>query len=640
MANKNKNTKKLVAHTDDDPTSEFEIPDFLRSPQRNFEPEIEVDEQTFDIDDVQTSPHGRSRAELKSALSEQAKLVEVLNFEIEQLSSRRRGLEEELKARKEITDNINSEVQESRIQLGEAVRALETRNEEYDSTKTALNKANSLIERLNDTTSGLKIATKDFKRKIKSLESDLATGKKRYVALEKELRNKPKSTKISANTSEKSDNRVSARKLELETARTDLADLRNYVDGRKGEWAQLRAKLVETHDQLDIQRKETERLGRDVDEKNAQLVRSREQYIKASEQLLQQKAKVRKLSKKNRELDRTLNRDARQEIVACQARIAEQSGELAARLQELKGLRNDNGRIEQYSDALRIQLQDQVSISKVSVAIRHKLEAGLDAANEMVNKLSDELNTEQQLNKDHADMVENLQQEYEREVRQIRFELGAAEETLAGQETLNEQLASDLIDNQGFRQALETQINEVEKENKNTILALNAKLQRTRQDADDYERKLRTKDSAIADLMQELANYSTKIDSTGDFENVLQKIDGFRTTKNEASDHEDRERVARYLIADVDGRELRFPLFKERLTIGRTSQNDIQLNMQYVSRRHAVISTDLGKTRVIDWGSKNGVFVNDEQVTEHILRSGDVVSIGMADFKYEERTKR
>jgi pSer/pThr/pTyr-binding forkhead associated (FHA) protein len=62
--------------------------------------------------------------------------------------------------------------------------------------------------------------------------------------------------------------------------------------------------------------------------------------------------------------------------------------------------------------------------------------------------------------------------------------------------------------------------------------------------------------------------------------------------------------------------------------------------MYYVSRRHAVISTDHGQTRVIDWGSKNGVFVNGVQVTERILKSGDTVSIGTAEFRYEERVMR
>ena len=98
--------------------------------------------------------------------------------------------------------------------------------------------------------------------------------------------------------------------------------------------------------------------------------------------------------------------------------------------------------------------------------------------------------------------------------------------------------------------------------------------------------------------------------------------------------------MARLLIGHVDGRVLRFPLFKERLTIGRTSQNDITLNIQYVSRRHAVITTTGGDTRIVDWGSKNGVFVNRRRVSEQVLRQGDVVSIGMADFTYQERGKR
>lgn len=53
-----------------------------------------------------------------------------------------------------------------------------------------------------------------------------------------------------------------------------------------------------------------------------------------------------------------------------------------------------------------------------------------------------------------------------------------------------------------------------------------------------------------------------------------------------------------------------------------------------------MISIDHNQTRVIDWGSKNGVFVNDTKVTEKILESGDIVTIGTTDFRYEERSKR
>ncbi|MEM8817650.1 MAG: FHA domain-containing protein [Pseudomonadota bacterium] len=94
------------------------------------------------------------------------------------------------------------------------------------------------------------------------------------------------------------------------------------------------------------------------------------------------------------------------------------------------------------------------------------------------------------------------------------------------------------------------------------------------------------------------------------------------------------------LIGRIDNQELRFPLFKKRLTIGRTQQNDIQLNVPYISRRHAVVLTEGDTTRVVDWGSKNGVYVNSRRVTEHFLKSGDKVTIGNADFHYEERVRR
>ena len=102
----------------------------------------------------------------------------------------------------------------------------------------------------------------------------------------------------------------------------------------------------------------------------------------------------------------------------------------------------------------------------------------------------------------------------------------------------------------------------------------------------------------------------------------------------------DRERITRVLVGRFGSQELRFPLFKNRLTIGRTEDNDIQLKTSYISRRHAVILTEGDATRVIDWGSKNGVFVNSERVKEHLLSNGDIVAIGNVKFRYEERPKR
>jgi len=104
-------------------------------------------------------------------------------------------------------------------------------------------------------------------------------------------------------------------------------------------------------------------------------------------------------------------------------------------------------------------------------------------------------------------------------------------------------------------------------------------------------------------------------------------------------ERDDRDRVSRLLVGIADGKEVRFPLFKDRLTIGRTSDNDIQLKAPYISRRHAVVVSDPEAARIVDWGSKNGVYVNSSRVTEHFLESGDVVTIGTSEFRYEERPK-
>jgi pSer/pThr/pTyr-binding forkhead associated (FHA) protein len=53
-----------------------------------------------------------------------------------------------------------------------------------------------------------------------------------------------------------------------------------------------------------------------------------------------------------------------------------------------------------------------------------------------------------------------------------------------------------------------------------------------------------------------------------------------------------------------------------------------------------VIVTDSQATRIIDWGSKNGVYVNSKRVTEHFLKSGDRIRIGSIEFRYEELPRR
>jgi len=81
----------------------------------------------------------------------------------------------------------------------------------------------------------------------------------------------------------------------------------------------------------------------------------------------------------------------------------------------------------------------------------------------------------------------------------------------------------------------------------------------------------------------------------------------------------------------LQGSDQRWPLDKDRLTIGRGPDCDIILSDRVVSRRHACIERRDGDYFIRDDHSKNGTFVNGEPVfdTPHRLIDGDEIQIAL-----------
>ena len=89
------------------------------------------------------------------------------------------------------------------------------------------------------------------------------------------------------------------------------------------------------------------------------------------------------------------------------------------------------------------------------------------------------------------------------------------------------------------------------------------------------------------------------------------------------------------LILSLEGSMIReIPLDKERITIGRKAQNDIQIDNLAVSGEHACIVTILHDSFLEDMGSTNGTLVNGNPVKKHILQNNDVIEIGKYKMKY------
>ncbi len=71
-----------------------------------------------------------------------------------------------------------------------------------------------------------------------------------------------------------------------------------------------------------------------------------------------------------------------------------------------------------------------------------------------------------------------------------------------------------------------------------------------------------------------------------------------------------------------------------RMVMGRSNKADIQILDTQASREHIELSR-VGKDIVLtDLGSQNGVVVNDLDVKQHKLRTGDKIIIGSTVFKY------
>jgi sigma-B regulation protein RsbU (phosphoserine phosphatase) len=68
------------------------------------------------------------------------------------------------------------------------------------------------------------------------------------------------------------------------------------------------------------------------------------------------------------------------------------------------------------------------------------------------------------------------------------------------------------------------------------------------------------------------------------------------------------------LTGEIAGRKLQFSLQKERLTVGRGSKNDIDLDHSSVSRKHAEITVAGDRITIQDLNSANGTKVNGKEL--------------------------
>ena len=99
--------------------------------------------------------------------------------------------------------------------------------------------------------------------------------------------------------------------------------------------------------------------------------------------------------------------------------------------------------------------------------------------------------------------------------------------------------------------------------------------------------------------------------------------------------------VGRILLASGGKTVMERELKPGRLVIGRTSDNDLQIDSKFISRHHCQIVTQADACLIEDLNSTNGIYVQSKRVRRYNLNDGDVVQVGQHEIMYiDERAPR
>ncbi len=154
--------------------------------------------------------------------------------------------------------------------------------------------------------------------------------------------------------------------------------------------------------------------------------------------------------------------------------------------------------------------------------------------------------------------------------------------------------------------------------------------------ARDLRHQLQERDAELSVFRERLGRLSGLKESIRDLNSRMSA----HVQPDGADDHDMDLNNGRLLVCLSKAQPIRYPIYKDALTIGRTPDNDIQLHTNFVSRHHAKLICDGADTYIEDLQSKNGVYVNALRVAKERLKDGDQVTIGRTQFCFRLKDPR
>lgn len=111
------------------------------------------------------------------------------------------------------------------------------------------------------------------------------------------------------------------------------------------------------------------------------------------------------------------------------------------------------------------------------------------------------------------------------------------------------------------------------------------------------------------------------------------KIEGDKAEAKDDNRTRIRMALPKYILRGVSGVYFgkTFPL-RGKTSLGRHSDNDIFVNVDGISRKHAQITVLADALQVEDMDSSNGTYVNGEQITKQEVKIGDEIKLDNIRF--------
>jgi chromosome segregation ATPase len=336
-------------------------------------------------------------------------------------------------------------------------------------------------------------------------------------------------------------------------------------------------------------------------------------------------------------------------IRSLEASIAHQSETDVERQRTLERLTGERDKFAASASSLELALDvakseaaRQVQVSLSADAARSEAEAQTAAAHTQIQGLESALATAQ----GEVDAHKAAQQQSELEAstlltRVTAAETRAAEAQLESKEQvesirlLQEELRASgtrIKDLESDLSAAEDAINRLETE----LRSKSAKLEEVTKTNDEWRgtvesarNGLAERESLIRRLEAEAANSAVLL---GSIQQSIKRLD----TSNSGTHEVVPEGAVRLLIR-TDGDSEVVHVLSRKTSIGRTPDNDLQIDARFISRHHAVILAGPTHTIIEDLNSTNGVLVNGKRITRHTLRDGDAVAVGKTVFRFAVR---